>query len=51
MKLSIDTNLFIYAADPDSPLHGDSNRFFASLNDNKEAQVCICGLVLYLFKL
>ena len=46
MKLSIDTNLFIYAADPDSPNYEASRRFFDSLEYESSTQVCICGLVL-----
>lgn len=46
MKVSIDTNLFIYAADPDSPFHKRGRDFFASLADLDKGVVCVCGLVL-----
>jgi len=43
--LSADTNLFIYAADPDSPYHAEARRFFASLSERKEEFV-LCELIL-----
>jgi toxin-antitoxin system PIN domain toxin len=46
MRLSIDTNLFIYAADPDSPYHEKATAFFSSLDSRPVGEVFICGLVL-----
>lgn len=43
--LSADTNLFIYAADPDSPLHQKARAFFENLHDDKREFV-LCELVL-----
>jgi predicted nucleic acid-binding protein len=42
--LSADTNLFIYAANPDSPRHGDATQFFAGLDPT--AEFVIIELVL-----
>ncbi|MDF1741586.1 MAG: PIN domain-containing protein [Verrucomicrobiales bacterium] len=46
MKLSIDTNLFIYAADPDSPYHSEARQFFSSIKSMPAGDVYVCGLVL-----
>ena len=46
MRLSIDTNLFLYAADPDSPYHEKATTFFESLESRPTGEVFICGLVL-----
>ena len=43
--ITADTNLFIHAADPDSPHHNKARNFFASLEDEGEEFV-ICELVL-----
>ena len=41
--VSADTNLFLYAANPDSPHHEGASRFFASTGD---AEFVVCELVL-----
>lgn len=43
--LTADTNLFIHAADPDSPQHQKARRFFAELEPQEEEFV-VCELVL-----
>lgn len=43
--LSADTNIFVHAADPDSPLHAKARNFFESLERSKEEFV-LCELVL-----
>ncbi|MEY2906434.1 MAG: hypothetical protein RLZZ408_905, partial [Verrucomicrobiota bacterium] len=43
--LSADTNIFIHAADPDSPLHVKARNFFKALERSKEEFV-LCELVL-----
>jgi len=43
--LSADTNIFVHAADPDSPLHGAARKFFAEL-DNRKEEFVLCELVL-----
>lgn len=45
MILSADTNLFLYAANPDSPYHAGARRFFEQEADGKE-RFLLCGLVL-----
>ncbi|MGI8602059.1 MAG: PIN domain-containing protein [Verrucomicrobiales bacterium] len=45
MILSADTNLFLYAANPDSPHHKNAQRFFAS-DGSGEDRFLLCGLVL-----
>lgn len=45
MILSADTNLFLYAANPDSPHHEDARRFFEEEAVGKE-RFLLCGLVL-----
>lgn len=45
MILSADTNLFLYAANPDSPHHVISRRFFEEAADGKQ-RFLLCGLVL-----
>jgi len=43
--LSADTNLFLYAANPDSPNHGAARKFFKE-NASGEKRFLLCGLVL-----
>jgi toxin-antitoxin system PIN domain toxin len=43
--LSADTNLFVHAADPDSPQHESARSFFAEL-DRVEEEFVLCELVL-----
>lgn len=43
--LSADTNIFVHAADPDSPLHDHARKFFQSL-DQKNEEFVLCELVL-----
>jgi toxin-antitoxin system PIN domain toxin len=43
--LSADTNIFVHAADPDSPLHVRARNFLGSLEDADEDFV-LCELVL-----
>ena len=45
MILSADTNLFLYAANPDSPYHDGARRFFEEEAVGKE-RFLLCGLVL-----
>lgn len=45
MILSADTNLFLYAANPDSPHHRAARRFFEGEAAGKE-RFLLCGLVL-----
>lgn len=45
MIISADTNLFLYAANPDSPHHEAARSFFVE-HGNEEARFLICGLVL-----
>ncbi|MEX2578480.1 MAG: TA system VapC family ribonuclease toxin [Verrucomicrobiales bacterium] len=45
MILSADTNLFLYAANPDSPCHEAALRFFEEETSGKE-RFLLCGLVL-----
>ncbi len=45
MILSADTNLFLYAANPDSPHHDAARRFFEEETVGKE-RFLLCGLVL-----
>jgi toxin-antitoxin system PIN domain toxin len=42
---SADTNIFVHAADPDSPLHGQARNFFQFL-DQKDEEFVLCELVL-----
>jgi predicted nucleic acid-binding protein len=44
MILSADTNLFLYAANPNSPLHEASRRFFEE--EIAGQRFLVCGLVL-----
>lgn len=45
MILSADTNLFLYAANPQSPHHVRARQFFAEQASGKE-RFLLCGLVL-----
>ena len=45
MILAADTNLFLYAANPDSPHHDGARRFFEEEAGGKE-RFLLCGLVL-----
>jgi toxin-antitoxin system PIN domain toxin len=45
MILSADTNLFLYAANPDSPHHPAAQRFFATEASGGQ-RFLLCGLVL-----
>ncbi len=45
MILSADTNLFLYAANPQSPHHASARRFFDERADGTE-RFLLCGLVL-----
>ncbi len=45
MILSADTNLFLYAANPDSPYHESAQRFFEEEASGKQ-RFLLCGLVL-----
>ena len=45
MILSADTNLFLYAANPDSPHHEAGQTFFAE-NSSAKTRFLLCGLVL-----
>jgi toxin-antitoxin system PIN domain toxin len=45
MILSADTNLFLYAANPDSPHHEAAQRFFAT-DAGGQQRFVLCGLVL-----
>lgn len=45
MILSADTNLFLYAANPDSPHHESARRFFEEEASGKN-RFLLCGLVL-----
>ena len=45
MILSADTNLFLYAANPDSPYHGAARRFFEN-DANGDQRFLVCELVL-----
>jgi uncharacterized protein len=47
LRISADTNLFVYAADPDSPMHSKARDFFrANQHDNAESEFVVCELVL-----
>ena len=43
--ITADTNLFIHAADPDSPHHGKAREFFEALSSQGDEFV-VCELVL-----
>jgi toxin-antitoxin system PIN domain toxin len=43
--LAADTNLFVHAADPDSPQHSAARAFFESL-DQSDEEFVLCELVL-----
>jgi toxin-antitoxin system PIN domain toxin len=43
--ISADTNIFVHAADPDSPLHDQARNFFQFL-DQKDEEFVLCELVL-----
>lgn len=43
--LTADTNLFIHAADPDSPLHEPAQNFFSNMAQGQEEFV-LCELIL-----
>jgi predicted nucleic acid-binding protein len=45
MILSADTNLFLYAATPESPNHAAAREFFAT-QDSGQSRFLLCGLVL-----
>jgi toxin-antitoxin system PIN domain toxin len=45
MILSADTNLFLYAANPDSPNHAAARDFFAT-QASGQSRFLLCGLVL-----
>lgn len=45
MILSADTNLFLYAANPNSPYHGAAQQFFADQASGQN-RFLLCGLVL-----
>ena len=45
MILSADTNLFLYAANPDSPHHAAAQHFFATEASGQQ-RFLLCGLVL-----
>ncbi len=45
MILSADTNLFLYAANPDSPFHHEARRFFEQQATGQQ-RFLLCGLVL-----
>jgi len=45
MILSADTNLFLYAANPEAPQHESARRFFASEASGGQ-RFLLCGLVL-----
>jgi len=45
MIVSADTNLFLYAANPDSPHHAAAQAFFATLASGQN-RFLLCGLVL-----
>ncbi len=45
MILSADTNLFLYAANPDSPNHDAAQRFFEK-EASGQGRFLLCGLVL-----
>jgi len=45
MIVSADTNLFLYAANPDSPKHEGARRFFEEEGGGK-VRFLLCGLVL-----
>jgi toxin-antitoxin system PIN domain toxin len=45
MILSADTNLFLYAANPDSPHHAAAQEFFATEAAGRQ-RFLLCGLVL-----
>ena len=45
MIVSADTNLFLYAANPDSPNHAAAQRFFEEQATSRE-RFLLCGLVL-----
>ncbi len=45
MILSADTNIFLYAANPDSPHHAAARRFFEEEATGKQ-RFLLCGLVL-----
>ena len=45
MILSADTNLFLYAANPDAPQHAAARRFFAEQAAAPQ-RFLVCGLVL-----
>lgn len=45
MIVSADTNLFLYAANPDSPWHAAAQRFFEE-QATSGARFLLCGLVL-----
>ena len=46
MILSADTNLFLYAANPQSPHHGAARRFFEEEAARPGQRFLLCGLVL-----
>jgi uncharacterized protein len=47
VRTSADTNLFVYAADPDSPMHSKARSFFkANQGDSADSEFVICELVL-----
>jgi uncharacterized protein len=46
-RLCADTNIFIHAADPDSPKHGSARRYFSTLAPESERnEFVLCELVL-----
>ena len=45
MILAADTNLFLYAANPDSPHHEAAQQFFADTAE-QDTRFLLCGLVL-----
>jgi uncharacterized protein len=47
VRISVDTNLFTYAADPDSPFHSKARAFFkANQADSPDTEFVTCELVL-----
>lgn len=46
-RVTADTNIFIHAADPDSPNHSEARQFFATLaHDRDDNEFVLCELVL-----
>ncbi len=46
-RTTADTNLFIHAADPDSPYHAQARDFFSQVNSqNGDTEFVVCELVL-----